>query len=99
MIFPSRPAHEQREILRDVIKKVVVSQDNIKILYFGANREETLPRGKAQGPETAVSDRPESPKADSGRLENYTSMSSGVRSVSKVVEVRRFELLTLTLPA
>jgi len=77
--FPSRPAHEQRDILRDVIKKVIVSQENIKILYFGAGKEETFPRGGADTPETAGSDRSESPKADSGRSENCTMNRSGVR--------------------
>jgi site-specific DNA recombinase len=40
--FPKRPAHEQREILRSVIQKIVVQENGIRVFYFGSPNDDKV---------------------------------------------------------
>src|SRR5690606_4491327 len=38
--FTTRPAHEQRAMLRDIVRKVIVTRDGLRVLYYSGPKEE-----------------------------------------------------------
>lgn len=99
--FPSRPAHEQREILRSVVSKVVVQESGLRVFYYGSPRDDKLLEADPASVEARLLGKPSAvPASKAAKTDAKITNSgpsfdrTGVRAVSELVEDRRFELLT-----
>lgn len=99
--FPTRPAHEQREILRSVVSKVVVQGNGLRVFYYGSPRDDKLLdaspaaiEAKLLGKLSAVPASKAAKKAANVTNSGSSFDGTGVRAVSGLVEDRRVELLT-----
>ena len=94
--FPTRPAHEQREILRSVVSRVIVTETGIRLKYYGSPRDEPLLENSPSKIETKLFGEPcVAPNAESSKnlveIEAWGSSMArtGVRLVSGGVEKTR----------
>ena len=99
--FPTRPAHEQREILRSVVSRVIVTENGIRLKYYGSPRDEKLLGNSPANIEAKLLGEPSvAPNAKSVENPAKTTNSgpsregTGVRLVSDLVGLHRFELWT-----
>ena len=79
--FSDRPVHEQREIIQDVVKRVIVSQTGISIHYFaGPPQDVTLENNPGEIERKLLGD------SDSSKKTNPRAMAEhrpGVRPAFK----------------
>lgn len=99
--FSGRPVHEQRDLLKACIAKIVVKDDGVHVLYYGSIQEDHFPRSSEEGIEGKILlsgkseneiDSAKSPAKS--KTPDLVFSRSGVRSVSGLVDARRIELLT-----
>ncbi len=98
--FATRPAHEQREVLRSVVSKVVIQENGVRVFYYGSPNDDKVLEESTGGIEAKLLGKhqvvPEWKSKESSVNTKNSGPSeerSGVRPVSRMVEVRRFELL------
>jgi len=94
--FPTRPAHEQREILRSVVSKVVVQENGLRVFYYGSPRDDKLLETSPAAVEAKLLGKPSSVPASKAakKAANVTNSGpsfdgTGVRAVSGLVEEKR----------
>ena len=95
--FPTRPPHRQREILRAVVRKVVVQPDGIRLRYYGAPRDEAAFGNSPANVEATLLGAPNDESQEKSAKTQNPGPSverSGVRPEIGMVEDRRLELLT-----
>ena len=99
--FSGRPAQEQRDILREVVKSVTVLENGLRILYYAGPQDRLTLNRTAEETEEYLLGRPKKtkPLTDLAAAEKAGTMRSGVRSVLSMVGVAGFEPTTSRTPS
>ncbi len=102
--FATRPAHEQREVLRSVISRLVVQENGVRVFYYGTPREDKLldtspdsVEAKLLGTPSALAGTKGAKKSPKTTNSGLSEERTGVRAVSGLVEVSGVEPLTYAL--
>lgn len=93
--FAERPVHEQRELIKDVVKRVTVTQDGLLVHYYSGPKEEiTLGSQPSELEQKLLGEEKTTP---SDIETNPTDLWSGVRPAFKVVGPTGVEPVTSTM--
>ncbi len=86
--FSKKPAHVQKSIIRDVVRRVSVDRDGVHLWYYGSETEEILPLPESTM-DTLI---PATPgESELGKVQKATHQRTPVRAAFKLVEVGGIE--------